>query len=170
MITGKVTSVYGPDINTDDIIPAMYLQQSTDRAFFAEYAFVKFDEEFRERCRRADANIIVAGENFGCGSSREQAVYALSFNNVVCVIAPSFPDIFHRNCLTNGLTLIALDDVSAFSLGDELAVDLAKGVIENRTRGERIPFEMNDHVREIFMQGGMVGRVRSHLEEILTAR
>jgi 3-isopropylmalate dehydratase small subunit len=161
--------VFGPDINTDDVIPAQYLQQSTERAYFAEYAFIKFDEAFRERCRSAEANIIVAGENFGCGSSREQAVYALSCNNVVCVIAPSFPDIFHRNCLTNGLTLVALDDVSGFSEGDELDVDLEHCVIENRTSGKRIPFEMNDHFREIFMQGGMVGRVRHHLDEILSA-
>ena len=169
MITGKVTSVYGADINTDDIIPAMHLQQSTERPFFAEHAFSKFDEEFRERCRQTESNIIVAGENFGCGSSREQAVYALSHNNVACVIAKSFPDIFHRNCLTNGLTLIVLEDTSAFDLGHDLTVDLEKGVIENHSTGERISFEMNDHVREIFMQGGMVGRVRQHLEEILSA-
>lgn len=169
MLTGKVTSVYGPDINTDDIIPAQYLQQSTERDYFAEYAFVKFDSDFRERCRKADANIVVAGENFGCGSSREQAVYALSHNNVVCVIAGSFPDIFHRNCLTNGLTLVQLDDTSGFSLGDDLAVDLEGSMIENRTTGKRIPFEMTDHIREIFLQGGMVGRIRQHLDEILAA-
>lgn len=168
MIKGKVTTVFGPDINTDDIIPARFLQQSTDRDFFKDYAFDECDAEFRSRCAAADANIVVAGENFGCGSSREQAVYALSGNNVTCVIAKSYPDIFYRNSLTNGLTLIAVPDPSAISLGDELSVDLDAGeIINHTTQGTRIPFEMNAEDREIFKQGGRVGRVRRHLEELL---
>jgi len=169
MITGTVTSVFGPDINTDDIIPASYLQQSTDREFFAQYAFVNFDPEFRERCRTTESNIIVAAENFGCGSSREQAVYALKGNDVVCVIARSYPDIFYRNSLTNGLTLVTVADTSALGLGDELAVDLEGGRIENRTSGASVSFDMSDDVKAIFAQGGLVGRVRDHLDELLAA-
>ena len=76
MITGKVTSIYGKDINTDDIIPASFLQQSTDRKFFKDYAFDRYDPAFRERCKQTTTNIVIGGENFACGSSREQAVYA----------------------------------------------------------------------------------------------
>jgi 3-isopropylmalate dehydratase small subunit len=167
MITGTVTSVYGKDINTDDIIPASYLQQSTDRKFFATYAFDKRDPEFRERCQQTTTNIVVAGENFGCGSSREQAVYAIKENNVVCVIAQSYPDIFYRNSLSNGLVLITLPDTSSFRLGDALRVDLDTYTIENTTQGTTLRFEMNADDLETFKQGGMIGRVRKHLEEIL---
>jgi 3-isopropylmalate dehydratase small subunit len=91
MLSGTVTSVFGDDVNTDDIIPAMYLIKSDDPEYFATYAFAKFDPDFRTRSLKHQANIIVAGKNFACGSSREQAVYTLQFNRVVCVIARSFP-------------------------------------------------------------------------------
>ena len=168
MINGTVTSVYGFDINTDDIIPALFLQQSTDRGYFKNYAFDKFDPEFRERCKKTPANIIVAGNNFGCGSSREQAVYAIKDNNVVCVIAQSYPDIFYRNSLSNGLVLITVPDTSVFRLGDELSIDLDAGTIQNKTQGTTTRFDMKADDKAIFKQGGMIGRVREHLEEILT--
>jgi 3-isopropylmalate/(R)-2-methylmalate dehydratase small subunit len=160
--------VYGPDINTDDIIPALFLQQSTDREYFKNYAFDKFDPEFRERCKQTKANIVVAGPNFGCGSSREQAVYAIKDNDVVCVIAQSYPDIFYRNSLSNGLVLIALPDTSGFKMGDKLNVDLDAGIIENVTQGATLNFEMNPDDKATFKQGGTIGRVRAHLEEILS--
>jgi 3-isopropylmalate dehydratase small subunit len=169
MINGTVTSVYGSDINTDDIIPALFLQQSTDRAYFKDYAFDKFDPEFRERCKQTTANIVVAGDNFGCGSSREQAVYAIKDNNVVCAIAQSYPDIFYRNSLSNGLVLITVPDTSVFQLGDELSSDLDTGTIQNKTQGTMITFEMKADDKAIFKQGGMIGRVREHLEEILSS-
>jgi 3-isopropylmalate dehydratase small subunit len=159
MISGKVTSVYGKDINTDDIIPASFLQQSTERKFFAQYAFDRYDPAFRERCKQSPANIVIAGENFGCGSSREQAVYAIKENNVVFVLAQSYPDIFYRNSLSNGLVLITLPD--------ELRVDLDTCTIENVTQGTTLRFEMNPDDLETFKQGGMIGRVTRHLEELL---
>jgi len=167
MITGKITSVYGNDINTDDIIPASFLQQSTDRKFFATYAFDRSDPAFRDRCKETDSNIVIGGANFACGSSREQAVYALKENNVTCVIAESYPDIFYRNSLSNGLVLISVPDTSVFQMGDELNVDLDNFTIENKTQGTTIRFEMNPDDQSTFQQGGMVGRVRSHLEEML---
>ena len=93
MITGKVTSIYGKDINTDDIIPASFLQQSTDRKFFKDYAFDRYDPAFRERCKQTTANIVVGGENFACGSSREQAVYAIQ-GTTSCVSLPNPIPIF----------------------------------------------------------------------------
>jgi len=167
MLTGTVTTILGDDINTDDIIPAKYLQQSDDPEFFATYAFALYDTTFRERCLTTPANVVVAGKNFGCGSSREQAVYALQYNRVVCVIAESFPDIFYRNSLANGLPLITVADRSGIGPGDELEVDLGAGVIFNRTRNLRLPFTMKDADRKTFQAGGMTARVRTHLEEIL---
>jgi len=168
MLSGTVTSVFGNDINTDDIIPAMYLIKSDDPEYFATYAFVKFDPDFRNRCLKSQANIVVAGKNFACGSSREQAVYTLQFNRVVCVIAQSFPDIFYRNCLANGLTLITLEDTSGLGLGDQLEIDLDAGLIHNRTRNTSLPFQIKTDDRRTFQAGGMTARVRAHLEEILT--
>ena len=167
MLRGTVTTIFGDDINTDDIIPAFRLQQSSDPEYFATYAFEKFDPEFRSRCGRRDANIVIAGKNFGCGSSREQAVYALQYNRVACVIAGSFPDIFYRNCLANGLTLVALPDRAGIGLGDELEVDLAAGVVRNTTRGTATPFVIKEEDRRTFQAGGMTARVRAHLEELL---
>jgi 3-isopropylmalate dehydratase small subunit len=168
MLRGTVTSIFGDDINTDDIIPALYLQRSDDPEFFATYAFSAFDPEFRSRCLQRPASIVVAGKNFACGSSREQAVYALQFNRVVCVIARSFPDIFYRNSLANGLTLVALEDTSVFQAGDEVEVDLDAGVIRNRTRETTHPFQMKRDDRQTFQAGGMTARVRTHLEERLS--
>jgi 3-isopropylmalate/(R)-2-methylmalate dehydratase small subunit len=167
MFKGNVTTIFGDDINTDDIIPAFRLQQSNDPEYFATYAFEKFDPEFRSRCGQREANIVLAGRNFGCGSSREQAVYALQHNRIACVIAGSFPDIFYRNCLANGLTLAALPDRSGIGMGDELEVDLAAGVIRNVTRGTAITFAMKEEDRRTFQAGGMTARVRTHLEELL---
>ncbi len=168
MIQGTITSVYGSDINTDDIIPALYLQQSTDRAYFKTFAFDKFDPEFRARCQQTSANILVAGSNFGCGSSREQAVYAIKDNNVVCVLAQSYPDIFYRNSLSNGLVLITLKDTSGFRQGDKLRIDLDAGIIHNVTQGTQATFDMNPDDKRTFQQGGMIGRVRAHLKELLS--
>lgn len=169
MITGRVTSVFGQDINTDDIIPALFLQQSTDRAHFKKFAFDKYDPDFRERCRQTPQNIVVAGKNFGCGSSREQAVYAIKDNNVACVIAQSYPDIFYRNSLSNGLVLLAVSETAGLEMGDELHVDLDAGTIRNQTKGTTLRFEMSADDKATFKQGGTIGRVRAHLEEILRA-
>ncbi len=167
MLKGTVTTIFGDDINTDDIIPAFRLQQSSDPEYFAAYAFEKFDPEFRSRCSRHQANIVLAGKNFGCGSSREQAVYALQYNRIACVIAGSFPDIFYRNSLANGLTLVVLPDRGGIGRGDEIEVDLAASVIRNTTRGTAIPFVMKEEDRRTFQAGGMTARVRTHLEELL---
>ena len=94
---GKVAKKYADDINTDYIIPAYLLQESWDKQFFADHAFEYYDPSFKAACRANKESIVVAGNNFGCGSSREQAVYAVKYNNVVAVVAQSFPDIFYRN-------------------------------------------------------------------------
>ncbi len=170
MLSGTVSTVFGDDINTDDIIPAVYLQQSDDPAFFAAYAFVRYDAEFRSRSAQHAGNVVVAGKNFGCGSSREQAVYALQQNHVAYVIAESFPDIFYRNSLANGLPLITLADRSGLQLGDQIEVDLDAGLLHNRTRNSSLPFQMKTEDRRTFSAGGMTARVRAHLEELLAGQ
>jgi len=129
-ISGIITSIFSIDINTDDIIPAWTLQESTDRSFFKKYAFDNYDKGFVSRSEKEDNNIIVAGKNFGCGSSREQAVYALQENNIKAVIAPSYPDIFYRNCLNNGLPAIIVDDIKIYKIKKSIVIDLIKKTIQ----------------------------------------
>ncbi len=164
-ITGKVTSVFSDDVNTDDVIPAWTLQESDEREFFAQYAFEKFDTDFVKRCESEDSNIVVAGENFACGSSREQAVYALQENGVKAVIAKSYPDIFYRNSLNNGLVLITIDEIGDFEMGAEVEIDLEKKQV--KVGDKTYSFEMSDEDAKTFAQGGTIGRIRTHLENIL---
>lgn len=166
-ISGNVTSIFPDDINTDDIIPAWTLQESTDRTFFGQYAFQYYDAKFVPRCTKHETNIIIAGENFGCGSSREQAIYALQHNNVVAVIAQSFPDIFYRNALNNGLVLIQTDNVAFFELDDEVVINLQEKKIVVGDK-EAFSFDIPDVDQKTYMSGGKKGRVRTHLSCLLT--
>lgn len=167
-ITGTISSIFPDDINTDDMIPAWTLQESSERTFFKQYAFANYDPNFIKQCERFDQNIIVAGKNFGCGSSREQAVYALQENNVTAVIAESFPDIFYRNALNNGLILIVLSEEFNVELGDKMLIDLENKFIEKNNK--KILFQMSPQDAKTFTMGGKIARVRTHLEEILTKK
>src|SRR5271163_4633 len=133
-LRGKVAKKYGDDINTDYIIPAFLLQESWDKQFFADHAFENFNPSFRADARANKESIVVATNNFGCGSSREQAVYAIKYNNVVAVVAQSFPDIFYRNCLNNGLLPIQVADTGKIEQGDELIIDLESRNLVDLTR------------------------------------
>ncbi|MDR3425637.1 MAG: 3-isopropylmalate dehydratase [Alphaproteobacteria bacterium] len=173
----NVTTVFGSDINTDDIIRADILQEEWDKQAFAKYAFDKFDPEFRARCAGAAANVIVAGCNFGSGSSREQAIYAIRYNNVSFVVAEkdpktgvAFPDIFYRNAVNNDLPLIALDSVSGISLGDALDLDLEGKIIANMTTGQKIPFDMPEGDIAILREGGLIGMARKDVKARLSGR
>ena len=160
----RITSIFPDDVNTDDIIPAWTLQESTEKSYFAKYAFSKYDSSFISRSKEEVNNIIVAGENFGCGSSREQAIYALQENKVRAVIAKSFPDIFYRNALNNGLILISLSNIKPFKISQELVIDLEKKIII--LDSQKIPFQMGDNDGKTFSTGGKLNRVRKHLKEI----
>jgi 3-isopropylmalate/(R)-2-methylmalate dehydratase small subunit len=131
IIEGTVVKKYGDDINTDYIIPAYLLQESWDPQFFADHAFERYDPTFVSACRANKNNVIVAGNNFGCGSSREQAVYAIKNNDVVAVVAQSFPDIFFRNSLNNKLLPVQVKDTSSIAVGDRLIINLEKGLVED---------------------------------------
>ncbi len=166
-VTGKVSKKYGNDINTDYIIPAYLLQESWDKQFFADHAFERYDPSFVPDCKAAQNNVVVAGENFGCGSSREQAVYAIKYNNVIAVVAQSFPDIFFRNSLNNGLLPIQIKDTTGIQVGDNLEIDLDGKVLRNITRGRKDEIVAADVAIEQMRSGGFLGYVRERLRQKL---
>lgn len=168
IINGIITSIFPDDINTDDIIPAWTLQESTEKRFFGQFALANYDKDFIKRCSKEKNNIIIAGDNFGCGSSREQAIYALQENKIKAIIAKSFPDIFYRNALNNGLVLITLDNIKKFKIGDEVKIDLKAKVIILRDKS--LKFEMNEIDATTFASGGKIERVRSFLIHTDTIR
>jgi len=166
---GRVAKKFGDDINTDYIIPAYLLQESWDKQFFADHAFEYYDPSFKTACRTNKESIVVAANNFGCGSSREQAVYAVKYNNVVAVVAQSFPDIFYRNCLNNGLLPIQVDDTTRIKEGDELIIDLQTRSLKDLTSGEDYAIIATDSAIDQMKKGGFLGYVRERLRERLAA-
>lgn len=165
-----ISTVYGPDINTDDIIRADILQEEWEKPGFATYAFDKFDPDFRTRCAGHSANVIIAGSNFGSGSSREQAVYAIRYNNVAFVVAQkdpqtgvAYPDIFYRNAVNNDLPLITLDSLDGLRAGDELDLDLAAKTLTNVTTGKIFTFDMSQTDIETLQSGGLIGKAKQDI-------
>ena len=142
--------VFGDNIDTDVIIPGKYLR-TTDMQVFADHAMEGIYPEFSSKVQKGD--VIVAGNNFGCGSSREQAPLALKHAGVACVVAKSFARIFFRNAINVGLPVME-DDVEC-SEGDSVKIDLKNGSIEvnNKTfKGNKLP----DFLLEILTDGGLV--------------
>lgn len=161
----KVTSVFPNDINTDDIIRADILQESTKKHFFAQYAFEKYDKEFIVRCKQVENNVIIAWENFGCWSSREQAVYALKYNNVKIVIAKSYPDIFYRNSINNWLILIKFNEIEKFDLWNEVEFDLEKQLLKNITKNEEYSFEISEDDKFILNAWWQLWVVKNYISD-----
>ena len=129
-IKGRVHK-FGNDINTDEIIPARYLN-TIDPAELGKHCMEDADKDFSSKVAKND--IIVAGKNFGCGSSREHAPISIKGACVSCVIAKSFARIFYRNAINIGLPILELKEVDAINEGDELEIDLEKGEIKNLTQ------------------------------------
>jgi 3-isopropylmalate/(R)-2-methylmalate dehydratase small subunit len=155
--------VYKRDhINTDEIIPARYLN-TDDEAELAKHCLEDLDKDFVNKVRPGDC--IVAGEDFGCGSSREHAVWTIRGSGVQTVIAKSFARIFYRNAINNGYYVIesseALDKIKN---GDELEVDCKAGLIKNKTSGMNIKFNLlPDFALEIINDGGLLEHItRTH--------
>ena len=132
MIRAKVWK-YGKNIDTEEIYPARYLVHF-DPDEVAKHAMEDIDPEFSKRVKPGD--IIVAGHNFGCGSAREQAAMTLKYAKVGAIIADSISRAFYRNCVNNGLPVLALEGISEkVNEGDELEVDFEQGAIRNLTTG-----------------------------------
>ena len=155
---------YGRDIDTDVIIPARYLNTS-DPAELAKQCLEDLDVDFVNKVTPGD--ILVAEENFGCGSSREHAPVCIKAAGVACVIAKSFARIFYRNSINIGLPIMECPAaVDAIKAGDEVAVDADKGVITDLTTGESFQVEpFPPFIAQIVAEGGLVNRTRRLLAE-----
>lgn len=153
---------YGRDVNTDVIIPARYLNTS-DPELLAHHCMEDLDPGFIAEVRQGD--IIIAGENFGCGSSREHAPLAIRYAGVSCVVASSFGRIFFRNAINTGLAILECRDaVEHISAGDRVTVDTDTGRIVDETTGEEFEAEpLPPFIVEIVEAGGLVERARRML-------
>ena len=153
--------VYKRDhINTDEIIPARYLN-TDDVAELATHCMEDLDTDF---VKKADAgDIIVAGDDFGCGSSREHAVWAIQGAKLGTVIAQSFARIFYRNCINCGFYVIEIKNaLEQINDGDQLDIDFENGVIDNKTQGKKIAFApLPDYALEIIKDGGLLQHIKN---------
>ncbi|MBS7624579.1 MAG: 3-isopropylmalate dehydratase small subunit [Candidatus Bathyarchaeia archaeon] len=153
---------YGDNINTDIIIPSKYLT-ILDPNELAKHAMESIDPDFPKKAR--EGAIIVAGRNFGCGSSREQAPIALKYAGVKCIVAESFARIFYRNSINIGLPVLEAPGVSKdVEEGDMLTVALDEGEVLNETKGKIIKANrLPEFILEIIRDGGLI----EHLIKVL---
>lgn len=151
---------FGDDVNTDYIISGRHKFKTLDMKELARYVMEDLDPGFVERLEKGD--FVVAGKNFGCGSSREQAPLALMHAGVAAVLAESFARIYFRNSINNGLAAIVCD-TSRIDEGDELEVDLREGVVRNVTKGISIESSPLPRVMlDILSEGGLVEYMKRH--------
>jgi 3-isopropylmalate/(R)-2-methylmalate dehydratase small subunit len=153
LIRSKVIK-YGDDINTDVIFPGRYLE-IVDAEEMAKHAMEDLDENFLEKVK--EAKIIVAGKNFGCGSSREQAATCLKYAGVEAIIAKSFARIFFRNAINQGLLAIECRNADKIDDGDEVEIDTEKGEIRNLSKGITLKIKpLPPFLSEIIKSGGLI--------------
>ena len=151
---------YGDNVDTDVIIPARYLNTS-DKKELASHCMEDIDKDFTQKVEMGD--IMVAGCNFGCGSSREHAPIAIKESGISLVIARSFARIFYRNSINIGLAIIECDEaVDGIADGDKVEADLDNGIIYNRTTGKSFqtqPFPA--FIQRIIENGGLVSSIQN---------
>lgn len=157
-LAGKVWR-YGDNIDTDVIIPARYLNTSVP-AELAKHCMEDIDNTFVSKVQNGD--IMVAGRNFGCGSSREHAPVAIKASGITCVIADSFARIFYRNAINIGLPLLEIGEaVKEIKEGDKLEIDLASGSVNNITTGQNfIAQPLPGFIQDIARAGGLINYVK----------
>ncbi|SDZ09846.1 3-isopropylmalate dehydratase small subunit [Tindallia californiensis] len=162
MIAKGKAFVYGNNVDTDVIIPARYLNNA-DPSALASHCMEDIDENFAKEVEKGD--VILAGKNFGCGSSREHAPLAIKTTGVSCVIAESFSRIFYRNAINIGLPILECEAaVKEAKRGDVLEVDFSGGTIVNKTQQKTYqtkPFP--PFIQSIIDQDGLVGKVQKEL-------
>ena len=156
--TGKVIK-YGDNVDTDVIIPARYLNTS-DHKELASHCMEDLDKDFTKKVNAGD--IMVAGDNFGCGSSREHAPIAIKASGISLVIANTFARIFYRNAINIGLAILECPEaVANISDGDKVEADLDNGIIYNRTTGKQFktqPFPA--FIQKIIENGGLIETIK----------
>lgn len=160
-ITGKVWK-YGDDVNTDVIFPGKYTYTVLDPAEMGKYALEDLDSDFAAKVQPGD--IIVAGKNWGCGSSREQAATCLVTVKLGAIVARSFARIFYRNAINQGLPIVQCSEaVDAIEAGEQLEIDFEKGVITTAS-GKQFQFSpLPDFVRGVLEDGGLIPHVKKSL-------
>ena len=156
---------YGANINTDVIIPGRYCH-ITDPKELAKYCMADLDTEFVNKIKPGD--IIVAGGNFGCGSSREVAPVSIKASGIAAVVAPSFARIFYRNAINIGFPIFESGEAfEEIDEGDEVEIDPASGTIRDLTKGTKYHAKgFPDFLQTIMQQGGL----RGYAESVLAAR
>ena len=150
---------YGNDVDTDVIIPARYLNTSSETEL-ASHCMEDIDKEFVKKVKPGD--IIVAGDNFGCGSSREHAPIAIKASGIDCVIAATFARIFYRNAINIGLPIMECREASErIEDGDTVEVDFDTGVITNITKNESYQAEpFPDFIKDIINKNGLLNSIK----------
>ena len=159
-ITAKAFK-YGDDINTDYIISGKYKFKSADMEAMAVHAMEELDPDYYAKVK-PQGGFLVAGTNFGMGSSREQAPLVLIHANTRAVLARSFARIFYRNAINTGLPVVECD-TDLIADGDTLELDLESGVLKNVTKGTEIPFApLPPVMAQLLADGGLVEHFRKH--------
>ena len=152
---------YGDDINTDYIISGKYKFKSNDMEVMAHHAMEELDPDYYAKVK-PEGGFLVAGKNFGMGSSREQAPLVLIHSNTKAILAKSFARIFYRNAINTGLPVVECD-TDLINEGDELVVDLETGVVRNVTQGTDIPFPpLPPVMAQLLADGGLVEHFKKH--------
>ncbi len=152
---------YGDDINTDYIISGKYKFKSADMEAMAVHAMEELDPEYFAKVK-PNGGFLVAGKNFGMGSSREQAPLVLIHSNTRAVLAKGFARIFYRNAINTGLPVVECD-TDLIDEGDELIVDLSAGVVRNLTQDTEIPFPpLPPVMAQLLADGGLVEHFKKH--------
>jgi len=159
VLKGRVLVKYGDNINTDLILPGTYLMIS-DPMELAKHAMAGIDPDFYKKVKRGD--IIVAGENFGCGSSREHAPLALKAAGISAVIAESFARIFYRNAISIGLPVFECKGISKRTKeGDIVQINMKTGKVKNLSSQEELEVaSLTDLMMEILKSGGLVPYIK----------
>jgi 3-isopropylmalate/(R)-2-methylmalate dehydratase small subunit len=154
--------VFGSGITTDEILPGRYLDRSNDEV--GQFAMAGIDETFTSRITPGD--VIVAGSNFGCGSSRETAPIAIKNAGIAVVIAESFARIFFRNAINIGLPPVVIDSTVGIQPGDELEVDFANREVHNLTTGQVNPVRNLRGISwEILQAGGIIAYTQARMQQ-----
>ncbi len=162
-LKGKVFK-YGANVDTDVIIPARYLNVS-EAEELAKHCMEDVDQEFVQKI--APGDFIVAGKNFGCGSSREHAPIAIKHAKVAAVIAGSFARIFYRNSFNMGLPILESEGAATgVETGDDLEIDLDSGLIVNLTQGQTYQAEpIPEFMQELLKMGGLIPYVQQKMRQ-----
>lgn len=160
-INGKVWK-FGKDIDTDLIIAARYLNTSIPEEL-AKHVMEDADPDFVKKMSRGD--VIVAGENFGCGSSREHAPIALKAAGVAAVIAPTFARIFYRNAFNMGLPIFELKESDEIAESDEISIDMNSGTVINKTTNKSYSFiPIPPFMQELIDAGGLMNFAQNEVK------